>query len=149
MKQHTTSTSCFLDGLAKSLGFSSWNDVSDVTEMQRTNRCEVVQMEFGLRKFKLGECLFSCFKQEKYSLQRAEVSSYSQHKHNTRARSAQLLYICNWGPALVIYFGLLFVFLVGFSKKSWSESASGHQAIITNCEILLLVPKNRESGYEL
>ena len=26
--------------------------------------CEVAQMNFGLLKFKLGECFISCFKQE-------------------------------------------------------------------------------------
>ena len=33
--------------------------------------------------------------------------------------------------------------------KRFIESASGHKTIFTNCEILLLVPVNRVSGYEL
>jgi len=48
--------------------------------------CEVVQMNFGLQKFKLVECLFYCFNEGSYLLRHAEDSSYSQHNYNTRVR---------------------------------------------------------------
>jgi hypothetical protein len=73
-------------------------------------------MNFGLLKFKLGECLFFRLKYGKYLLRRAKDSSYSQPKYNTRARSTQLLYIKR-EPKLVKYFILQFAFLVEFLRK--------------------------------
>jgi hypothetical protein len=55
--------------------------------------CEVVQMNYVLQMFKLGECLFSCFKQEKYLTRRAEDFSYSHHKCNIRAKIHSFMYL--------------------------------------------------------
>jgi hypothetical protein len=54
-------------------------------------------------------------------------------------------YILTGGHTIQILYSVVCL-LDGVFKKSLRDSASGHQAVFTNCEILLIVPENRASG---
>ena len=69
---------------------------------------EIFQTNFGLQKFKIGECLFSCFEQGKYLLRRADDSSYSVHKYNTRARNTQRFLTVDQQQTNILFCALCF-----------------------------------------
>jgi len=69
-------------------------------------------VNFGLQLFKIGEGLFSCFKQGKYLSRRADDYSHSQHEYNTRARNTQLLFNC--GTTTDQHHFVWFAFVVEF-----------------------------------